>query len=218
MSKIEFKIKSWREISINTYYEICDICEDDTLGEAEKNILILSILTGKTEDEIYDLPITEVQELFSKITWLDDFKLNENVKFKKINICGDKYIVDADLTHFTTAQYIDFQTLWSKNDLKKYYGNILACFIIPKGKKYGQDYDVNELANKLRDEVDIMTANEIIFFYLIKLQNLIKSSVIYLDKMKMKLKKRIPQEQYTEVEKLLEQNKKDISSGLNVLI
>lgn len=215
---LNFKIKSWREISINNYYEICDICDDDSLGEAEKNILVLSILTGMDEQQIYDLPIMEVREAMSKLSFLDDFKINENVNFKKINICGDKYIVDADLTHFTTAQYIDFQTLWTKQDLRKYYGNILACFIIPKGKKYGQDYDINELAETLRDEIDIMTANEILFFYLKKLVISIKSSIIYLDKMKKKLKNKIPDEKYLEVEKILEQNKKDISLGLNVLI
>lgn len=215
--KIEFKIKSWRDCPIDTYYDICDIFDNTELSEVEKEISVLSILTEIDEETIYDLPIAQVRELLNKINWIGEFNINENVNFKKINICGEKYIVDADLTHFTTAQYIDFQTLWGKKDLRKYYGNILACFIIPKGKKYGEDYDINELAQKLRSEVDILTANEILFFYLTKLKNLMLGILIYSAIQIVKNKKKMTQENYLKVQTQWRQTLKDTLAGLSAL-
>lgn len=215
MNKIEFELKSWRDVSIDTYYDICDILKDESLTESEKNIQILSLATGIDPDTIYNLDIMTVKNALDKLAWLNDFELDKKIKFDKIKLAGEKYIVDADLTHFTTAQYIDFQTLWAKKDLRKYYGNILACFIIPKGHKYADDYDVNALATKLRQEIDILTANEIVFFYLQNLVNSILASQIYLALQIVKNRRKMTDQQYQALRTQWRQTLKDILAGLS---
>lgn len=190
MDKIELKHKSWRDISINTYYDIVDILTDNDLAEYEKNIELLSILCECDSNDILNLNINEVRDLLSKCLWINDFEINPKVKFNNIKINNNKYKIDANFQNFTTAQYIDFQTFWSKKDLRKYYGNILACFIIPIDKKYANDYDVNDFANKLRDEIDILTANEILFFSQVELATSIRVLKICSDFMMKKAMKK----------------------------
>lgn len=215
MKDIDLKIHSWQEVSINTYYDIVDILEDNEIEEYEKNIKILSIICGVDEQKIWDLPILDVKALISKCGWVNNFSFNKNMKFNKIKLNNEKYIVDADLQHFTTAQYIDFQTLWAKKDLKKYYGNILACFIIPRGKTYGNDYDISELAAEIRNTISIVTANEILFFFLKGLVSSIRAIKIYLDfMMKKAMKKQKDPEKMKPLMKQWEQTQQIILDGL----
>jgi len=39
----------------------------------------------------------------------------------------------------TASQYIDFQNFYKQYD--DYMPNLAACFLLPNGKKYGEDYD-----------------------------------------------------------------------------
>ena len=190
MNKITIKLTSWKDVCINTYYDIADIIDEEGLTEYEKNIKVLAIICGVDEDDIWNLPITEVRALISQCEWINHFDFNKNMKFKKMSLNNEKYIIDADLQHFTAAQYIDFQTLWAKKDLKTYYGNILACFIIPKGKHYGEGYDIAELANDIRETISIVTANEILYFFLEECLSSIRAIKIYLDFMMKKVMKK----------------------------
>ena len=87
----------------------------------------------------------------------------------------------------TVAQYVDFQTYWLQRDnMKNIIGNLLAIFIIPKGKKYNEGYDINQVVNDIMNNIDIMTAEEILFFFLSSYLISIKITLNYLNlKMKM---------------------------------
>lgn len=215
---IELVIDSWRKCSINNYYEIVDILEDKSLSQIDKDFEILGILTQKDADFIWQQKITDVKQLLSKAKFLNEFSYNKNTNVKNIKIADGKYTVDTNLMNFTAAQYIDFQTLWAKKDLRKYYGNILACFVIPKGKSYAEGYDVAELANKFRDEIDIVTANELVFFFLRTLVNLTKVFLAYSTLQMKKAKKKMNPEKYKILEAEYKTAQKDILLGLNSLI
>ena len=62
-------------------------------------------------------------------------------------IAGDKYTVQLNIRQMTAAQYIDFQNFYK--DYQKNFKYIFLCFLIPKGKKYNEGYDLIELADKL---------------------------------------------------------------------
>ena len=158
--------KSWKDVTIDEYFDLCKRLSDDTLTDYEKIIIKIAFITGKNEDEIWNLTWTEFRELQVEALWMDEFQLKENVKFKSIEINGEKYSIDTNLQNFTVAQYIDFQTFFPKRkENQRIIGNILACFIIPQGKKYAEDYDIKELVDNINSNLDIMTANEILFFF-----------------------------------------------------
>lgn len=164
------KKESWRDVTIDEYFELVDRLEDaDRSGseEYEKAVIKVSFSSGIEEDELWNLPINEFRRLQSESLWIDSFDIDESVRFRKINISGDRYSIDTNLQNFTVAQYIDFQTFFRKfKSDKRLIGNILACFVIPEGKRYADGYDIKAIVEKINGNLDIMTAQEILFFFL----------------------------------------------------
>lgn len=159
--------KSWKDVTIDEYFDLCERLSDDALTDYEKIIIKIAFITGKREEEIWNLNWDEFRNLQVEALWMEEFKLKENVNFKTIEINGEKYSIDTNLQNFTVAQYIDFQTFFPKRKTnERIIGNILACFIIPKGKKYADGYNIQELVENINSNLDIMTANEIMFFFL----------------------------------------------------
>lgn len=215
---MELKKKtSWRDISINEYYVLKDIIEDETLENYEKEVKLIGFINNMTDDEVWNLDITKFRELQVNSTWIYEFNFKQNKTFKKITLKDSKYDIDINLQHFTVAQYIDFQTFWPKasTNMREVIGNILACFIIPKGHKYNEGYDVTELIEDIKNEIDIMTANEILFFFLSTYQILTKITLNYLrwQMKKMKKNKKIDQTKVNELQEHLQTIEKLISAG-----
>ncbi len=196
---------SWEDVSISLYKQIVEITEDSQLSPTEINIAVLALLMGVDEDKIYyNYTVQELQEMLSKMAWLNEFKFNKNWNSKKIKINGKEYTIETDLQKMTIAQYIDFQTYWAKKDNMKYLANLLSCFIIPKGCKYNEGYDIAELTETIENNVPITTSNSILFFFLKELVTSIQGMLIYLDWMarkKVKDKKKMEQMEQ-EIQKL----------------
>ncbi len=209
---------SWRDVTINEYFDLVDRLEEVT-EEYEKEVVKISFVTGIAESDVWNLPIQEFRKYQSKLTWLNRFDISKDVKFSNITIDGEKYSVDTNLQNFTVSQYIDFQTFYPKRkDNPKVIGNILACFIVPKGKTYADGYDIQKLVSVLNEKLDILTANEIMFFFL--KQSLISTRAIanYFNWKIKRLKMRSKNKQILEeMEKEWEETKKLIFLGFHSL-
>lgn len=211
--------KSWKDVTIDEYFDLCERLSDDTLTDYEKIIIKIAFITGKNEDEIWNLSWSDFRSLQVEALWMDEFQLKENVKFKSIEINGEKYSIDTNLQNFTVAQYIDFQTFFPKRKInKRVIGNILACFIIPKGKKYAEDYNIQELVENINSNLDIMTANEIMFFFLKQYLISIRATANYFNWILKRMKRKSKNSQEIEtVEKEWEKMKKVTLDGLRSL-
>lgn len=211
--------KSWKDVTIDEYFDLCERLSDDTLTDYEKIIIKIAFITGKSEDEIWNLSWYDFRNLQVESLWMEEFQLKENVKFKSIEINGEKYSIDTNLQNFTVAQYIDFQTFFPKRKKnERVIGNILACFIIPKGKKYAEGYDIQELVENINSNLDIMTANEIMFFFLKQYLISIRATANYFNWILKRMKKKSKNSQEIEtVEKEWEKMKKATLDGLRSL-
>ena len=216
---MELKKKSWRDVTINEYIELKEKLSDDSLKEYEIEVIKISFSSGIPENEIWNLSMDDFRSLQIERLWMDEFPLSREAKFKNISISEERFNIETDIRKLTVAQYIDFQTFYPKlkND-DRYIGNVLACFIIPYGKKYADEYDVEKLVNNINDNLDILTANEILFFFL--KQYLISTRAIanYLNWLiKMKRKKLKDKKQISEIEQKWLMMKKHILAGLQLL-
>ena len=122
----------------------------------------------------------------------------------------------TDIRKMTTAQYIDFQN-FSKEGEKKLI-EVLSCFLIPKGKKYNEDYDILEVQKSLRDYLTIPNCLALSAFFLAKFNRSIKGMLIYSKWIaKIRLKKG---KEKQEILKKIDQMMKEIpnSDGLHVLM
>ena len=187
---MKLKFDNWKKITIEIYDKLKALKTDVNTEEEiiEVNVQMLSILCDVDENEILNLGLNEFQELIYKSEFLKNIpKVNLNDEYE---INGKVYVVHRNLRELTTAQYIDFQSLYKEKEMK--FKNLLACFLIPKGKKYGEDYDVLEVADELYKYMSIVDANSVMFFFTLQYQALIKvmltSSIKDLKRMKNKEK------------------------------
>lgn len=216
---MELKKKSWRDVSINEYFDLKEKLDDTTLNEYEKEVTKLAFITEQDEDNIWSLSINEFRALQVQSLWMQEFPISDNPKFSTIKINKETYNIDTNLQNFTIAQYIDFQSFYSKRKSnERVLGNILACFIIPKGHKYAEGYDIQELVSTLNNNLDILTANEIMFFFLKQYLISIRVLANYFNLMMKRLKKKSKnQEQVKDLEEHWERMKKATLDGLHSL-
>lgn len=159
--------KSWRDVTIYEYFNLVDRLSDEGLTEYEREIILVSFVMGVAEGKVWDMTIGEFKANQLNTAFMKEFNVARDCNFKTISIDGEKYDVCTDLHNFTVAQYIDFQTFYAqRKDNANILASLLACFIIPRGHGYAEGYDVNDLKLKIINGLDILTAEELLFFFL----------------------------------------------------
>lgn len=203
---IELKYKSWKEISINTFNKLKEIRinSNDSLELLDSNIALLSILCDVDEDTIVSLTTSEFSTLLSQTTFLSTLP---KVKIQDTyTINGNKYEVFLSLKDMSVAQYIDFQTFYKDQD--KYYKELLACFLIPKGKKYGEDYDIQKVIDDIGNHLSIVDANSILFFFVLLFQSLTKATLTYSIRQMKKARKKMNKEEQEKIDMAIAEMKR----------
>lgn len=203
---IELKYKSWNDISINTFNKLREIKinSNDSIELLDSNIALLSILCDVDEDTIADLTTSEFSTLLSQTTFLKDMPKVKIQEYYKIN--GKEYQVFLSMKNMTVSQYIDFQTFYKEQD--KYFKELLACFIIPKGKKYGEDYDVQEVIDDIGNHLSIVDANSILFFFVLLYQSLTKATLTYSIRQMKKARKKMNKEEQEKIDMAIAEMKR----------
>ena len=163
------QVKSFNQVSIKLYRKLKEVTEDLSKSELVKSVEIVALLNDKTVDEVLHLPIPEFNSLVAETAFLDHPKL-ENPKAtapRFIKIGDQKFRLELDVYKWSTARFIDFQTFIKEGSRPedKMYCNALACILVPEGKEYGKDYDPLEVARLIEDSLDIITANQVFFYW-----------------------------------------------------
>lgn len=168
-------IDNYKKLNVRKYIELQSI---DIEGKEEVDIQvnILSILYDMSEDEILELPIPE----YKKLVIGSSFLLTPPTPYDKIPdtiiINNKKYSVIKDIKKMSAGQYIDYQN-YIKDKSPKMIPFLLTCFLIPNGKKYGED--IEEVLEDINN-LSILDAISLSAFFLKKWESLTKATVTYL--------------------------------------
>lgn len=209
---MELKYKNWNDITIGVYNKLNKLLkfeptDDVVMDELNLTIQILSVLCDVDEDVIGDLTRSEFAELAAQSAFLQELP---KVKIKDEYWINDKlYQVQFNVQDMTMAQYIDYQTFIKEQD--KYMSNILACFLIPKGKKYGDGYNLQEVVNDIENYFSIVDAHSVCFFFTLLFQSLTKVMLTYLVKKMKKGMKKMTQEEKEKTQEAIDHLNKVIS-------
>lgn len=204
---IELKIKSFKDMSLKTYYDI-DKLKNKEIDAVDFEIELISILCECSVNDILDLPISQYQALRAEAQFVADFPDIVPNCPDNMTINGHKYAISKDLSKVTTAQYIDFQNYLKMENNVQY---VLSCFLIPEGKKYGQGYNVDDVINDIMD-LDIIDALTVCFFFI----NLYLTSIkVILHSLESKMKKEIKKTKNKEMKKQLTKKLEEIHLLIN---
>lgn len=157
-------IDNYNKLTIGQYIEIQAVSADEAMDEIDKQVRILSILTGETEDELLHLTLPEYKELVAKSRFLDPENINYHPVAKRYILGGFELIPCRDFRKIETCQYIDFQTY--APDLDKYLVEFLSVILVPKGKRYNEGYDILDVQKAIREEMSVSDGVSIAGFFL----------------------------------------------------
>jgi len=169
-------IDSYEALPLGTYLDIMAACKAE-MDETDRQIRIVSLLSGLDEDELLRMPIADFRSLSVKAKFLEDEIPEQKRPLTKTIRLGDLTVeVTTKVTKITTAQYIDCQTFIQ--DPARLV-ELLACFLIPKGCEYNEGYDIDEVYQAIRDHLMVTEAHALSAFFFRRYQTLIGASLLY---------------------------------------
>ena len=170
-------IDNYNRLTLGQYIEIQEISRNESLEDIDKQVQILSILTGVAEDELLHLPIQEYKELVVKSQFLNPDNINYHPIAKKYILGKFELIPVRDFRKIETCQYIDFQTY--APDLDRYLVEFLSVILVPKGHRYNEGYDILEVQKAIREEMSVSDGVSLAAFFLTWCRKSIVDSLNY---------------------------------------
>lgn len=209
MRKKEKDPFDWENISIDKYYDIKDILDDETDDDITKNVKLVAVMLDKDEQEVWDMDMAQAGDYISRLQFLGKFELPKHPNMK-IKLPGYDLTVIKDLTKINVAQYVDFQN-FVKLPLKEGMEKILSIFLIPEDHKYNDGYDIIDLQKVIRENLSFRVAEGLLSFFIEKYGKSLIHSLVYCRRQVRKTKD--PQ-----MVERLEKTEKEIQQKLDSLI
>lgn len=170
-------ITSHNELPLGAYLDIIAL-QDRDMDDIDRRIAILAILTGKTEREILNAPIDQVSAWSDAAAFLERPIGNPGRIASAYKLGGFDLVPTTDLRKITTAQYIDFKTFAPEGDARLV--ELVSVFLVPRGKTYGDGYDLAEVQGAIRAGLMVSDAVALSAFFLTQYAALIRTSRSFL--------------------------------------
>ena len=209
MKKKEKNPFDWENITIEKYYKIKDILDDEVDDDITKNVKLVAVMLNKDEQEVWDMDMAEAGNYISKLQFLNKFELPKNPNMK-IKLPSYDLVVIKDLTKINVAQYVDFQN-FVKMPMRESMEKILSIFLIPEGCSYNTGYDILDLQKEIRENMSFRVAEGLLSFFIEKYGRSLIHSLVYCRRQVKKTKDK-------EMMENLEKTEKEIQEKLDSLI
>ncbi len=171
---------NWNDVTLGTYKKLAEISGDDSLSENDKQVEIAAVLCDCKAEDIWNMDMADAKALFGQMTWINDFKPDFKKSLKKSYILnGIEYKVTLDINEMSVAGYVDFQNYYGDGIDKSNMAEILSCFLIPKGYKYNEGYDVVQVIDDINNYLPFPEAQRICFFFLRKQADSLRAIQIF---------------------------------------
>lgn len=188
--------KSWASITIEQFPLIYDIIKDKDIEPIDKEVRLISILTGLSVAEIEDIELGHLRELIKKVRFI--FKLEFPQPVEWFNHAGYKWHVKYDISKISSADFISLTKLsTTEDDVIMNMAEITSIFVKPYKRKWFRYVPV-EMDYKERLEL-IKTINvgviyPVCVFFCKVLTNLLPVIKGYLETEKEKILQKIAKE------------------------
>lgn len=170
-------IDSYAALPVGKYLEILAVNKEDR-DDIDKQVATIAILADVPEEDLLNLPLTD----YASLAAAADFLRHEDKGTHKVadhyRLGGFDLVPVADPTKLTAGQYIDFQAL-TKEDQDTHLAQLLSVVLVPKGKKYGDGYDIAEVQRAIREGLSVTDALSVLAFFFVSLRQSIATSLTY---------------------------------------
>jgi len=188
--------KSWTSITIDQFPLIYDIIKDKDIEPIDKEIRLISIITGLDVATIEKIELGQLRDLIKKVRFIFNMSFPEPVEW--FHHKGYKWNVNYDITKINTADFISLTKLsTTEDDVIMNMAEITSIFVKPYKRKWFKYVPV-EMDYKERLEL-IKTINvgviyPVCVFFCKVLTNLLPVMQGYLENQKQKILTKIAKE------------------------
>ena len=159
-------ITNYNSLTVGKYEALLRARADHEGDTNELNLHVLSILSDMTVDQLLDLKVPEFRAMMDRAGFLCTAPRPSEVA--KQYRFGDLTLVPVtDIRKMTAAQYIDFQNFSNAGEGRQ--AEMLSCFLVPKGMKYNDGYDILEVQQAIRVFMPVTAALGLLAFFLRRL-------------------------------------------------
>lgn len=145
---------SWNEISWSLFDRISSINSLE-LTQAEKIMKLISEVCGITVNEVKAMDASDIATIEQKISFLSEKPGERKIPSDTWECAGQKFHVDLYPAKFTAAQFIDYKVISEMDDIDRKIPRLIACFMYPEGKSYGEGYDIEWLVDFINEHMTV---------------------------------------------------------------
>jgi len=161
----------WNELTLWQYQQMMPILTnpDKDWSELDKEVKLLTIVTGLTEHQIDSLGIQDLKVLRRDLAFLDEPIEGKPVDYIKVN--NKQYRINYDIKNMPFARYIESK-VFSKDTVENLH-KIAASMVIPQkknwmGKWRDDKYDASkheEYSQDMQEANFTSVYHSLVFFY-----------------------------------------------------
>ena len=199
----------WNTLPIKYLPQITRITQSKILTEEDKILRCTALINNIDYDELLNYPLDKTRELIKSVNFLYGEPKKKKL-VKNLNLNGKEYYVITDVKDITTAQFIEYNSLM--NDVENNLPQLLSLFIIPKGHKYNENYDVKEVVDVINNYLSVEEGISISNFFIKRYRRYVTHTLLYLEVMlwaiKIMNKKELTPTTITMIEKKIQELKR----------
>lgn len=148
-------ITNYNSLTVGKYEALLRARADHEGDTNELNLHVLSILSDMTVDQLLDLKVPEFRVMMDRAGFLctapRPSEMARQYRF------GDLTLVPVtDIRKMTAAQGMNIQTY--AGNFEQNLVPLLACVLVPKGKKYNEGYDIHKVQRAIWQYLPITDA------------------------------------------------------------
>lgn len=163
-------VDNWKEVTLEQYLNIMETLNSTVLSDAQKNMMLISILCNMEYEEMEEIPLTTYLELLNHADFLN--KECPKVLAEQVEVKGNLYDINYAIAKISTNMYIDFSTYMNDGDMDSTDKllSLLSIFITPHNHKYNDGYDMAKMKEELLS-FPITLINGVQAFFLLLLKS-----------------------------------------------
>lgn len=165
---------TWNQINMGQFVLLQNALNKKYKRPEHKTFALARIVFGK---DIENEPVADLPHYYAELEELLNSAVPDKEPKGEYILDGRKYILHKEIEKMTTAQYIDFTNL--AKEAGKHTIETLAVFLIPDGHKYNDGYDIEQVHRDIRDHLNAVEGNAMLFFFIRRSRDCMRRSVSY---------------------------------------
>ena len=158
-------ITSYEQMPVGVYERITAALEDSGASDNDKQLELLSALTGLSVDAIWDEPLEDLQAQNAAASFVLVHPVPHQVR-DTYTLGGVQYRATLRQGKITAGQFIDWNEIAAQKDGGSRWAQLLSVILVPEGKTYGNGYDIEEVQETIRKELCVLDAIALRAFFL----------------------------------------------------